>query len=141
MRVVAISALLLLGGAAACGKAEKPEPGVATATSDVPSISVDEVDRGLASGTVVPVDTNGTKTRARLGVIPGAVLLSDYELFGLSELPADKAKTLAFYCANAQCTASHEAARRARFAGYTNVQVMDAGIAGWVAAGKRVRPP
>jgi rhodanese-related sulfurtransferase len=37
--------------------------------------------------------------------------------------------------------ASHEAARRAVKAGYTNVSVMAAGIAGWHEAGLRVEYP
>jgi rhodanese-related sulfurtransferase len=66
------------------------------------------------------------------------VLLSDYELFSLSELPADKARPLVFYCANEHCGASHEAAKRARFAGHSDVKVLPAGIAGWAKAGKPV---
>lgn len=143
MRVVAISALFAAAaaaGTAACSRSERTEGTVsATAAHDIPLVSVDEVARSLAAGTVVPVDANGDKTRKRLGVLPGAVLLSDYELFAVSELPADKSKRLVFYCANTQCSASHEAARRARFTGYANVEVMDAGIAGWVAAGNQVQ--
>lgn len=37
--------------------------------------------------------------------------------------------------------ASHEAARRAVSAGYTNVEVMSDGIKGWKAAGKEVSYP
>jgi len=36
--------------------------------------------------------------------------------------------------------ASHEAARRAVAAGYTNVSVMTDGIAGWHHAGKPIEP-
>jgi rhodanese-related sulfurtransferase len=104
----------------------------------VPELSVDELDRKLAAGECQAVDANGDITRQRLGTIPGAVLLSDYEAFALSELPADKSKTLVFYCANEHCGASHEAAKRARFAGHTSVKVLPAGIAGWAKAGKHV---
>lgn len=57
----------------------------------------------------------------------------------MSELPADKSKSLVFYCANTHCGASHEAADRAITAGYTHVKVMPEGIAGWVKAGKKVQ--
>ena len=72
-------------------------------------------------------------------MVPGAVLLTDSESFALTELPADKAKELVFYCANTHCGASHHAASKAITAGYTNVKVMPEGIAGWVKAGKKVQ--
>ncbi|MDQ3367572.1 MAG: rhodanese-like domain-containing protein [Myxococcota bacterium] len=103
----------------------------------VPTISIDELERLLAAGTGQAVDANGDPTRKKLGVIPGAVLLSDSETFLPSELPADKAKPLVFYCANTHCGASHEAAAKALTAGYTNVKVLPDGIAGWVKAGKQ----
>ena len=106
------------------------------AAASVPEVSIDELDRMLASGAGQPVDANGDRTRKKLGVIPGAVLLTDSDTFLPSELPADKRKTLVFYCANTSCGASHEAAARARIAGYTNVKVLPDGIAGWVKAGK-----
>jgi rhodanese-related sulfurtransferase len=130
-----LAAMVSLGAAAACSR---PDP-AGHAPSKVPVLSVDAVDKALATGEVVPVDANSERTRKKMGIVPGAVLLSDSELFSLSELPADKAKTLVFYCANTRCNASHEAAGRALSAGYANAKVMDEGIAGWVAAGKRVQ--
>jgi rhodanese-related sulfurtransferase len=109
------------------------------AADPVPTISVDELDQMLASQAAVPVDANGEPVRKKMGVIPGAVLLSDYETFLPSELPADKSRPLVFYCANAHCGASHEAADRARLAGYQDVRVLPDGIAGWVKAGKQVQ--
>lgn len=129
------------GGATAC----KKEVGSDTKNTvvdqksgegGIAELGVDELDRQLAAGAAQAVDANGDLTRKRMGTIPGAVLLSDYEAFSLSELPADKAKPLVFYCANEYCGASHEAAKRARFAGHTDVKVLPAGIAGWVKAGK-----
>lgn len=102
----------------------------------IAEVGVDDLDRQLAAGGAQAVDANGDTTRKRLGTIPGAVLLSDYEAFSLSELPTDKSRPLVFYCANEYCGASHEAAKRARFAGHTDVKVLPAGIAGWVKAGK-----
>jgi rhodanese-related sulfurtransferase len=103
----------------------------------IASISIDDLEKKLAANECQAVDANGDATRKKLGVIPGAVLLTDYDTFGMSELPADKSKPLVFYCANTHCGASEEAAKRARMAGYT-VKVLPEGIAGWVKAGKKV---
>lgn len=134
--------LALLLAASACKKNAEPAGEEASeqkvGSPPVPEISIDDLDRKLAAGECQAVDANGNITRQRLGTIPGAVLLSDYEAFSLSELPTDKAKTLVFYCANEHCGASHEAAKRARFAGHTDVKVLPAGIAGWAKAGKQV---
>jgi len=129
MRTLLLTVLLVAG----CSKddaAKKP-------SADVPEITVAELDAQLAM--YQPVDANGEATRKKMGVIPGAVLLTDSEAFALSELPADKAKPLVFYCANTHCSASDEAAGRALTAGYKNVKVLTAGIAGWVEAGKKVQ--
>lgn len=105
----------------------------------VPEVSVDEVDAALAKSEWQAVDANGDATRKKMGIVPGAVLLTDSETFAPSELPADKSKGLVFYCANTHCGASHEAASKALTAGYKNVKVMPEGIAGWVKAGKKVQ--
>ncbi len=111
----------------------KPEPAVGT-------VSIAELDAMLAKGACTPVDANGPTTRKNRGVIPGAIRLSDYETFSASELPADKSRTLVFYCANEQCGASHTAAEKALATGHTRVKVLTAGIMGWTAAGKPVEP-
>ncbi len=117
----------------------KTQGGSPLVEENVPEVTVDEVDSGLAKSEWQAVDANGDGTRKKMGVVPGAVLLSDYETFASSELGPDKAKNLVFYCANTSCGASHEAASRARMAGYKNVKVMPDGIAGWVKAGKKVQ--
>ena len=89
----------------------------------------------------VPVDANGKSTRESQGVIPGAVLLTSSTGYDVKELPADKANSLVFYCANEQCDASHIAARRAKKAGWTRVSVLSAGILGWAKAGRDVEKP
>ena len=128
----------LLGLATATGCAKSAAPAADQAAAVVPTVSVDECDQQLAKGAQA-VDANGEQTRKKLGVLPGAVLLTDSESFAVSELPADKAKPLVFYCANTSCGASHEAAGKALTAGYTNVKVMPDGIAGWVKAGKKTQ--
>lgn len=140
MRIILLAAVLALGGAAGCAKSKsKLDTFGEQAAAKVPTITVDELDQQLASGDCVPVDANGEQTRKRMGVVPGAVLLTDSEYFSVHELPADKSKALVFYCANTHCSASHEAASRARTAGYTNVKIMPEGIAGWVSQGKKVQ--
>jgi rhodanese-related sulfurtransferase len=86
---------------------------------------------------VMIYDANLPDTRTKYGVIPGAHLLPSADSFNVSsELPADKDAPLVFYCANTECMASHEAARRAVGAGYTDVSVMADGIMGWKKAGQ-----
>ena len=133
MRALLLTLLLL--GPAACAKRSADE--TAPAARPLSALSVDELEGRLQRGECRAVDANGDATRKRYGVIPGAILLSDYEAFLPSELPADKSKGLVFYCANKHCTSSEEAAARAITAGYTDVKVMPAGIAGWTKAGKQ----
>ena len=128
MRKILLAAALLAG----CTKDKSSHHQVAT-------VSVDQADQQLTSGHAQAVDANGEATRKRMGVVPGAVLLSDSESFQLSELPEDKDKPLVFYCANTTCGASHQAAEKALTAGYEHVEVMSDGIAGWVKAGKKTQ--
>ncbi len=103
----------------------------------IPELPVAEVASLLESGDGVAVDANNATTRERFGTIPGATLLTSSGRYDPSaELPADHATKLIFYCGNDNCRASDGAAGRAREAGYTDVNVMRAGIAGWVDAGK-----
>lgn len=138
MRTLLISTVLSVAVLAGCSK--KEEPAKHERLSDtVPRITIDELEAKLASNDCQAVDANGKGTRKKMGVIPGAVLLTDSESFSPSELPSDKSKALVFYCANTRCSASHEAAARALTAGYTNVKILPDGIAGWVKAGKKVQ--
>ncbi|HEY5922772.1 MAG TPA: rhodanese-like domain-containing protein [Kofleriaceae bacterium] len=139
MRTLLFAAVLALGAGAACSKADKTDKTATIEKAKLPTISVDDLDKKLASGECVPVDANGNETRKKMGVVPGAVLLTDSDTFQLAELPADKAKELVFYCANTRCGASHDAAEKAMTAGYTNVKILPDGIAGWVQAGKKVQ--
>jgi len=101
-------------------------------------VSVDQVATLLETKKAQAVDANGVDTRKEMGTLPGAVLLTNYRSFDLSELPADKSKELVFYCGGEACTAAPTAAKRAIEAGYTDVKVMSAGISGWVKAHKPV---
>lgn len=133
------SAGLFAGVGAGCarGECEAAQGGAAAAQGSIAAMTVDELDARLAKGECRAVDANGDATRKRLGVIPGAVLLSDYDTYLPGELPADKSQGLVFYCANEHCGASDEAAAKAVAAGYTNVRVLPAGILGWSKAGKQ----
>jgi rhodanese-related sulfurtransferase len=105
----------------------------------VPNVSVGDAAKAITAGQAQPVDVNGPSTRKHMGVVPGAVLLTDSESFAISELPTDKSKPLVFYCANTECSASHQAAEKASGAGYAHVEVMPEGIAGWVRAGMKTQ--
>ncbi|MEZ4364187.1 MAG: rhodanese-like domain-containing protein [Kofleriaceae bacterium] len=131
-------ALALAFALVACKDSRAPAPTEAPKeeAAATPELTVEELAKLLSDDSCQAVDANGPGTRKRLGTIPGAVLLTDFEAFALSELPADKARGLVFYCANEHCGASHAAAERARLAGYTDVKVLPAGIAGWAKAGK-----
>lgn len=103
--------------------------------------NIGQVVEWTKAKSVTPVDANTAETRTKYGVIPGAVLLTSSSDFKLSELPADKATKLVFYCANAHCSASSAAAKRAMDNGYTNVAVLPEGIMGWKKAGQPSTKP
>jgi rhodanese-related sulfurtransferase len=124
---------LALGAGAGCSKAG--DGSVEPAPAAIATVSVDELDQMLATSNGQAVDANGDATRKKMGVIPGAVLLTSMD--ALDKLPADKSRNLVFYCANTACGASHYAAEKAMTAGYTHVKVLPDGIAGWVKAGKK----
>jgi rhodanese-related sulfurtransferase len=131
-------ALALAAAAAGCSKSDDKAT-TAETKSHVATVTVDELDSMIATGNCSPVDANGEGTRKKMGVIPGAVLITDSDTYKTEELPKDKSRALVFYCANTKCGASHDAANRAITAGYSNVKVLPDGIAGWVKAGKKVQ--
>lgn len=127
--------LVILLALPACARDEPKDPPVATESAPLPTVTVDELTALLADGKGAAIDANNEATRERQGVIPGATILSHFRKYDLSELPADKAKPLVFYCANEKCGASHAAAEKAKVAGWSDVRVLPAGIAGWKTAG------
>ena len=133
MRTVLLLSLLACSVMAGCSR----DRGAAAdrAPARIATVSVEDVDRMLAARECQAVDANGAETRKKLGVIPGAVLLTDAD--SLDQLPSDRTRHLEFYCTNSACGASHYAAEKALAAGYTHVEVMPDGIAGWVKAGKK----
>jgi rhodanese-related sulfurtransferase len=138
--------LLSVAALAACSKGEdassEPETSSSESAGAIPEVSVTELASWIEDGSAIPVDANSDSTRAERGVIPGARLLTSSGRYDPSaELPADRAANLVFYCGNTDCRASDGAAERALEAGFSNVKILRAGIAGWVAAGQRVERP
>ena len=80
---------------------------------------------------IFDVNSRGSWLAAR---IPGARHL-DPEKFLESDLPSERDHALVFYCSNPFCRKAPLAARRAGKMGYREIQVLSAGISGWVAAG------
>jgi len=111
--------------------------GCGTGGDGVATLEVSELAALLKTDPTVRVyDANNASTREKYGVIPGAILLSDYAEYDVSsELPADKDRRLVFYCGSTKCSAAPKAAHRAVEAGYRDVRVLPEGIKGWVAAG------
>ncbi|MEO8504368.1 MAG: rhodanese-like domain-containing protein [Acidobacteriota bacterium] len=66
--------------------------------------------------------------------VPGARHL-DPESFSETDLPTERDHALVFYCSNPFCRKAPGSAKRAQKMGYSAVQVLSAGISGWVAAG------
>jgi len=95
MRIL-LSLALAVAPLAACSKSEKSESSKHEA--NLPEISVEDVATGLEAKQLTVVDCNGDKTRKKVGVLPGAILVEDEETYPASVLPTDKTAKLVFYC-------------------------------------------
>jgi len=136
MMAVCSAVLAIPGTALACGHQMDAEQSIQPKPA-VRQVSVTEVAALRTANKAQIVDANSSKTRGKFGVIPGAVMLTSVTQFDpAKELPANKDAKLVFYCANLMCHASTIAAERAAMAGYTDVNVMPAGIIGWKEAGQ-----
>jgi hypothetical protein len=107
MRNLLFGAALALAALSGCAKSDdakaNPAAGKTEAKADdvkFPTMTVDEVEQAIASKSVTPVDCNGDRTRKKLGVVPGAIAVTDEDTYAASELPADKGAKLVFYCAD-----------------------------------------
>ena len=104
MRTLLFAAALALAATSGCSKTDTAQAGGSADTKkaedSLPAMTVDQVDQEIAAGKVRAVDCNTDATRKHMGVVPGAVLISDDESFAASELPADKTTKLVFYCMN-----------------------------------------
>ena len=117
-----------------------PLAGCEADLSGLQVMEVNELAAAKASRADLTIcDANNAKTRQRFGVIPGAVLLSNYRDYDPNaELPGDKEATVVFYCHSEMCGAAGDAARKAVAAGHRDVWVLAPGIKGWAAAGQPV---
>lgn len=73
-------------------------------------------------------DVNSLQSRQKAHV-SGALNIDPMD-FKASDRPVDKTSRLVFYCSNYFCRKAPNAARRAKSIGYSDVQVMSAGIRG-----------
>ncbi|HEV7554991.1 MAG TPA: rhodanese-like domain-containing protein [Kofleriaceae bacterium] len=94
-------AFSLAASVAGCSKSDTAQAGPSENSKDeVPSMTVDEVDRAVAAKQVQAVDCNHDQLRKKLGVVPGAILVASSSDYPASMLPADKGAKLVFYCAD-----------------------------------------
>jgi rhodanese-related sulfurtransferase len=96
------------------------------------SISPVDLHRLIEEKAVRVFDVNSRQSWIQARV-PGAVNLDPAE-FIENDLPPDKDSRVVFYCSNFLCRKAPNAARRAKQMGYSNVEVMSAGISGWLNA-------
>lgn len=96
------------------------------------TISPSDLHQWMQREPVTAIDVNSPQSW-RSARVPGARNL-DPLAYGESDLPPDKNAALVFYCSNYLCRKAPNAARRAEKMGYQRVQVMSAGISGWVSA-------
>jgi rhodanese-related sulfurtransferase len=90
----------------------------------------------------VLVDARPERTFEK-GTIPGAINISDskFDKLAPSMLPADKNKTLIFFCGGLKCDLSSKSATKAKALGYKNVFVFPEGEPAWSAAMGTVAKP
>ena len=97
MRTLLFSLVVALA-AAGCSEKSNEKADKGEVEKDLREISVADAAAALEAKNATFVDCNGDKTRKRVGVIPGAILIEDEETFTADVLPADKATKLIFYC-------------------------------------------
>ena len=103
---------------------------------DTPTtISVDDLQDALESEHP-PVLINTLSREAHVAKhIPGSVNVPVDDIDRVETIVPSKDAPIVVYCANADCTASLEAARALEEKGYTNVVDFEDGYAGWRRAG------
>lgn len=97
MRTILLAAVLAATSVSGCSKKDDAATG-ATTGEQFSTMTLDEVEQAITANQATAVDCNGDRTRKKLGVVPGAVLVTDDEAYAASELPADKTRKLIFYC-------------------------------------------
>jgi hypothetical protein len=99
MRNAIFAASLALAAFAGCSKSDS-SPAAGAKTEKLAEMTIDEVDQAISSGQAKAVDCNMDTMRKKLGVLPGAITVSEDDTYAASELPADKTAKLIFYCAD-----------------------------------------
>jgi rhodanese-related sulfurtransferase len=133
LRIVLLSALAL----GACHRGSASPAAAESAEAALHTVSIDELSTHLANHDNLVVFDVNSRERYEQRHVPGA-RWAEHDAVHATDLPADHATPLVFYCASERCNACHTAARQAIALGYTNVSILPAGIQGWVAAGKPV---
>ena len=98
----------------------------------VTSIAPRALHEAMQREAVVVIDVNSPQSWSAARV-PGARHL-DPVRFDAADLPDDKNARIVFYCSNFLCRKAPTAARQAAALGYARVEVMSAGIKGWIDA-------
>ena len=93
-------------------------------------ISMTDVKAAADAKTAVIIDANGPESY-KTGHVPGALSFAAIKNDLAANLPADKSTLIIAYCGNPHCGAYLQAAKAAKKLGYTNIQHMKDGIAGW----------
>lgn len=141
LRVLFPAALVAL--ALGCNQAPSSDQGAKPKATEAEAsfgqLTVDEVAQRIdaakaGKGQLFVYDNNQREVYEK-GHVPTAKWVKPSAL-SASDLPADKAAPLVFYCANEQCSACHSGAQAAIALGYRNVFIMPEGIQGWQKAGK-----
>jgi rhodanese-related sulfurtransferase len=110
---------------------------VTVRAGEAPNISIPDLKAAIASGKVVLLDANGTKSWQK-GHIPGAIDFTANTDKLASLLPADKGALVVAYCGGPKCKAYKKAVSAVEKLGYTNVKHLSAGISGWEKAGEQM---
>jgi len=101
-------------------------------SADVKAVSKEELVQGIKQGNVQVVNVLEPEWY-KLGIIKGSQKIPLTQLDKrLGEL--DRSKAVVTYCANTQCTASSEAAKKLAAQGF-NVRAYEGGIKEWKEAG------
>jgi len=100
MRNVLFGVVLALAACSNSKTDDKPAAAAKPGSEQFATMTPDQVEAELASKSITPVDCNGEGTRKKMGVVPGAVLVTDEAEYAPTELPADKTTKLVFYCSN-----------------------------------------
>lgn len=100
------------------------------------SISLKDLKKAMAQGTVTLLDCNGTETFSRLH-IPGAIDLEAHTAALASRLPEKKDALIVCYCANKNCPKYLNGVEAVSALGYTRISHYKPGIRGWTEAGEK----